>query len=133
MNIAAIPSTGSEREAHTPEEQEPQSGQTNTLIEATLAVTSGAIVILQDTYPLTPKVPQPTMTSRITSQINDFITRHRSPLTPQITTQAVPIPTMASRHHRTHMAPTGSTTTTATTPTTNGKLARLPPTVFTGE
>ena len=68
------PSTGSKPEAHTPEEQEPQSGRTDTFTEATLAATTGQIVTLQGTHPLTLEPPQPTMTTRIASQIHDFIT-----------------------------------------------------------
>ena len=71
------------------------------------------------------------MTSRIASQIHDFITRHRSPPAPQITSVATPTG-MSSGHGHT---PGGSGTANiaTTTPTSNGKLAGLPPTVFTGD
>ena len=126
----ATPSTESEPEARTPEEQEPQSGRTDTHTEATLVAATGHIVTLQGTHPLTPEPPQATMTSRIASQIHDFITRHGSPPAPQISSTATPI--MSSGHG--HASGSGGTTaTTATTTTTNGKLARLPPTIFTRE
>jgi Retrotransposon gag protein len=70
------------------------------------------------------------MTTRIASQIHDFITQHGSPPAPQITSMAAPV--MSSGHG--HASGSGGTTTVAaTTTTTNGKLAGLPPTVFTGE
>jgi Retrotransposon gag protein len=126
----ATPSTGSKPEAKTPEEQEPQSGRTDTHTEATLAAATGHIVTLQGTHPLTPEPPQAIMTSRIASQIHDFIARHESPPAPLITTAAAP--TMASGHG--HASGSSRTATVATaTPTTNRKLAGLPPTVFTGD
>jgi Retrotransposon gag protein len=126
----ATPSIGSKPEAHTPEEQEPQSGRTDTFTEATLVAATGQIVTLQGIHPLTPEPPQPTMTTRIASQIHDFITRHRSPPAPQITSMAAPA--MSSGHG--HASGSGETATIAmTTATSNGKLAGLPPTVFTGE
>jgi hypothetical protein len=70
------------------------------------------------------------MTSRIASQIHDFIARHGSPPALQITSAATP--TMASGHG--HVSGSGRmAATTAATPTTNGELAGLPPTVFTGD
>jgi hypothetical protein len=79
---------------------------------------------------LTPEPPQATMTSRIASQIHDFIARHGSLLAPQTTSTAAP--GMSSGHG--HTTGSGRTTTVAAaTPTSNGKLARLPPTVFTGD
>jgi hypothetical protein len=70
------------------------------------------------------------MTSRIASQIHDFIARHGSLPAPQITTTAAPA--MSSGHR--HATRSGrATTVIAATPTANGKLARLPPTVFTGD
>jgi hypothetical protein len=78
-----------------------------------------------------PEPPQAIMTSRIASQIHDFIARHGSPPAPQITATAAP-PTMASGHG--HASGSGGmTAATIVTPTTNGKLAGLPPTVFTGD
>jgi Retrotransposon gag protein len=68
------------------------------------------------------------MTSRIASQIHDFIARHGSSPAPQITTAAAP--TMASGHGHA-LGSSGMATVAIATPTTNGKLARLPPTVFT--
>jgi Retrotransposon gag protein len=77
-----------------------------------------------------PEPPQLTMTTRIASQIHDFITQHGSPLAPQITSTAAPA--MSSGHG--HASGSGgATTATTTTTTTNGKLAGLPPTVFTGD
>jgi Retrotransposon gag protein len=70
------------------------------------------------------------MTSRIASQIHDFIARHGSPPAPQIMTTTAP--TMASGHGHA-LGSSGTATVTTATPTTNGKLARLPPTVFTGD
>ena len=86
------------------------------------------IITLQGTHPLTPQPPQATMTSRIASQIHDFIARHGSPPAPQITSAAAP-EGMSSGHGHT---PRGSRTTNiaAATPTANRKLARLPPTIF---
>ena len=68
------------------------------------------------------------MTSRIASQIHNFIARHGSPPAPQITTAAAPV--MFSGHGHT-TGSSGATTITAATPTTNGKLAGLPPRIFT--
>jgi hypothetical protein len=51
----ATPSTGSEAEPQSPEEQEPQSGRTDTHTEATLAAATGQIVTLQGTHLLTPE------------------------------------------------------------------------------
>ena len=126
----ATPSTGSEPEAHTPEELEPQSGRTDTHTKATLVVATRHIVTLQGTHPLTPEPPQATMTSRIASQIHDFIARHGSLLAPQITSAATPV--MSSGHGHTSRSG-GTATTPTTTSTTNGKLAGLPPMVFTGD
>jgi hypothetical protein len=70
------------------------------------------------------------MTSRIASQIHNFIARHGSLPAPQITSTATP--TMSSGHG--HASRSGRTTTVAmATPTTNGKLAGLLPTIFTGD
>jgi hypothetical protein len=128
----ATPSTGSEWEAHTLEEQEPQSGRTDTLTKATLAIAIGQIVTLQGAHPLMPEPLQLIMTTRIASQIHDFITRHGSLLAPQITSTTALLPGVSSRH-RYAAGSRGTITTATTTATTNGKLARLPPTVFTGE
>jgi hypothetical protein len=96
-------------------------------MEATLATATGQIITLQGTHPLTLEPPQPTMTTRIASQIHDFITWHRSPPAPQITSAAALMSGISSRHG--HAAGSGGTATiTATTTTMNGKLA---PTVFT--
>jgi Retrotransposon gag protein len=103
----------------------------DTHTEATLAAATGHIITLQGTHLLTPEPPQAVMTSRIASQIHDFIARHGSPPAPQITTAAAP-PTMASGHG--HASGSRGTATVATaTPTANGKLAGLLPTVFTGD
>ena len=70
------------------------------------------------------------MTTRIASQIHDFIAKHGSPPAPQITSTAAP--SMSSGHR--HTSGSGRTATIVTTTTTsNGKLAGLPPAVFTGE
>jgi Ty3 transposon capsid-like protein len=70
------------------------------------------------------------MTNRIASQIHDFIARHGSPLAPPITSTAAL--EMSSGHR--HTSGSGRTTTVAAaTPTTNGILAGLLPTIFTGE
>jgi hypothetical protein len=70
------------------------------------------------------------MTTRIASQIHDFITRHGSPPAPQITSVAAPAMALGHGHAS---GSGGATTATTTTSTTNGKLARLPPTIFTGD
>ena len=99
-------------------------------MEATLAAATGHIVTLQGTHLLMPEPPQATMTSRIASQIHDFIARHRSPPAPQITSTTAPA--MSLGHG--HASRSSRMTTIATaTPTSNGKLAGLPPTVFTGD
>jgi hypothetical protein len=103
----------------------------DTHTEATLAAATGHIVTLQGTHPLTPEPPQAIMTSRIASQIHNFIARHGSPLAPQITSAAAP-GGMSSGHGHTPRG-SGTTNVAAATPTMNRKLARLPPTVFTGD
>jgi hypothetical protein len=79
-----------------------------------------------------PEPPQPTITTRIASQIHDFITRHGSLPAPQITNTAALLSRVSSRH-RYASSSRGTTTTATTTTTTNRKLARLPPTIFTGD
>jgi hypothetical protein len=70
------------------------------------------------------------MTSRIASQIHDFIARHGSPPASQITSAIAPA---MSSGHRHASGSSGTTTIAIATPTTNRKLAGLPPTIFTGE